>query len=74
MKLRKFWNNLPKIKKYKDDKYLLNKSKYYIVGRNGHSWDLCDNIFIVFRYWLWHLGINPRIAFFKFKNIWERKF
>lgn len=33
---------------------------------------VCDDIVMTFmdalRYWLWHMGVNPRIAFYKFKR------
>ena len=42
--------------------------KGWIAGSKEHGYDLCDTFRTAIRYWLWHCGVPPKIAFGWFKK------
>ena len=52
---------IPKIKRYNAPNF--PEYKWIVIGEHGA--DLCRTFLRAFRYWLWHCGVNPKIAFFK---------
>ena len=36
------------------------------AGTKENGYDLCDTFWIALRYWLWHCGVSPKIAFWKY--------
>ena len=41
-----------------------NKVKWVVVSHHLYEdRDLCHNFAQAIRFWLWHMGVNPRIAF-----------
>ena len=39
----------------------------YIVD-SGCSSDIVNDLCMAIRYWMWHCGVSPKIAFLKFKK------
>lgn len=37
-------------------------NRWVVEGKYG--WDVCNTFFEAVRYWLWHCGMPPKIAFF----------
>jgi len=47
--------------------------KYVVGNKTEHvGVDIVDSPFIAIRYCLWHSGVHPKIAFFKFKYLWRK--
>ena len=40
----------------------------WIVGTRVNGYDWCDTFGDALRYWLWHCGVSPKIAFGWFKK------
>lgn len=40
----------------------------WMVGSKENGYDICENFGDALRYWLWHCGVNPKIAFGWFKR------
>lgn len=43
-------------------------NKGWIVGTKKNGFDICDTFRQAVRYWLWHCGLPPKIAFGWFKR------
>jgi hypothetical protein len=55
---------LPYIRRAKEGEYLAwMNAKWVVVSKKYNSRDLCESFGVAFRYWLWNLGVPPRIAF-----------
>ena len=50
---------IPKIKRM---------GKGWIAGTKENGFDLCPTFRNAFRFWLWHCGVSPKIAFGWFKR------
>ena len=50
---------IPKIKRM---------GKGWVAGSKEYGFDLCDTFRKAVRYWLWHCGVPPKIAFGWFKR------
>ena len=44
-----------------------DKSKWY-VGTKENGFDACNTFGDALRYWLWHCGVSPKIAFGWFRK------
>lgn len=42
--------------------------KGWVAGSKEYGFDLCDTFKKAVRYWLWHCGVPPKIAFGWFKR------
>jgi hypothetical protein len=40
----------------------------WMVCSEKNGYDICETFGQALRYWLWHCGVNPKIAFGWFKN------
>lgn len=40
----------------------------WVVGTRVNGYDWCDTFGDALRYWLWHCGVRPRIAFCWFRK------
>jgi hypothetical protein len=52
---------IPKIKRFHNETF--PEYKWIVIGNDGS--DLVKTFPRAIRYWLWHCGVNPKIAFFK---------
>lgn len=45
-------------------------AKWIVVERKYNTFDACESFGAAIRYWLWHMGVSPKICFgwFKKKN------
>lgn len=43
-----------------------HSNEYRVIGKYGT--DIVPDLLTAIRYWLWHCGINPKIAFWKWKR------
>ena len=61
---------LPQIKRATWEKRLHPDAKWVVVERKYNTYDACETFGDALRYWFWHLGVSPKIAFgwFKRKN------
>lgn len=63
---------IPKIRKIKEGDPLglgaLGGTWVVIAKHRWTDYDVCYSFGEAFRYWLWHMGVNPRIAFGWFNN------
>jgi hypothetical protein len=61
---------IPYIRKAKEgEKPEWINAKWIVVSKyQCMNYDLCETFGIAFRYWLWHMGVNPKIAFGWFNN------
>lgn len=63
---------IPKIRKIKEGDPLglgaLGGTWVVIAKHRWTDYDVCYSFGEAFRYWLWHCGVNPRIAFGWFNN------
>jgi hypothetical protein len=66
---------IPYIKKAKEgEKPAWIKAKWIVVSKyQCMNYDLCESFGIAFRYWLWHMGVPPRIAFGWFSKYKQSK-
>ena len=60
----------PKIRRSTDyEKTLYPDIKWVVVSRyECENRDLCRSLGSAIRFWLWHMGVNPKIAFGWFNN------
>ena len=54
---------LPIIRKATWEKQYYPEAKFVVVERKYNTYDVCASFFDAVRYWLWHLGVSPKIAF-----------
>ena len=63
---------IPKIRKIKEGDPLglgaLGGTWVVIAKHRWTDYDVCYSFGEAFRYWLWHCGVNPKIAFGWFNN------
>ena len=63
---------IPKIRKIKEGEPLglgaLGGTWVVIAKHRWTDYDVCYSFGEAFRYWLWHCGVNPKIAFGWFNN------
>lgn len=61
---------IPYIRKAKDgEKPAWTNARWMVVSKyQCMNYDLCETFGIAFRYWLWHMGVPPKIAFGWFNN------
>lgn len=63
---------IPKIIKPREQDLIWNKEVKWVVASKYEcmNYDLCYSFGDAIRFWLWHMGVNPKIAFgwFKKKN------
>lgn len=61
---------IPKIIKPRPQDLIWNKEvKWVVVSRHEcMNYDLCYSFGDALRYWLWHCGVRPRIAFCWFRK------
>lgn len=61
---------LPIIRKATWEKELHPGAKWIVVERKHNTYDACTTLGDAIRYWLWHCGVCPMIAFgwFREKN------
>jgi hypothetical protein len=59
---------LPYIKKATWEKELYPGAKWIVVEREYNTYDACMTLCDAIRYWLWYLGVPPKIAFKRFKK------
>ena len=59
---------LPYIKKATWEKQCNPKAKWVVVDKKNKLCDVCETFGVALRYWLWHLGVSPKIAFGWFKR------
>lgn len=57
---------LPQIKRATWEKWLHPDAKWAVVKDN--TYDACETFGDALRYWFWHLGVSPKIAFGWFKR------
>ena len=65
----------PKIRRVTDyEKVLYPDIKWVVVSRyECENRDLCRSFGSAIRFWLWHMGVSPKIAFGWFSNIKQNK-
>lgn len=50
-------------------KVRISKTEYrWVVGTRVNGYDWCSTFGEAVRYWLWHCGVSPKIAFGWFKR------
>ena len=54
---------LPYIKKATWEKECHPGAKWVVVEREYNTYDACETFCDAIRYWFWHLGVSPEIAF-----------
>ena len=56
---------IPKIIKPREEDLIWNKEvKWVVVSKyECMNYDLCYSFGDAIRFWLWHMGVNPKIAF-----------
>lgn len=54
---------LPYIRKATWEKKLYPDAKWIVVERKYNTYDACTTLCDAIRYWFWHLGVSPKIAF-----------
>lgn len=56
---------IPKIIKPREEDLILHKEvKYVVVSRyECMNYDLCYSLGDAIRFWLWHMGVSPKISF-----------
>lgn len=59
---------LPQIKRATWEKDCHPGAKWVVVERKYNTYDACETFFDAIRYWFWHLGVPPKIAFGWFKR------
>ena len=61
---------IPKIIKSREQDLIWNKDiKWVVVSKHEcTNYDVCYSFAEAFRYWLWHCGVPPKIAFGWFNN------
>ena len=59
---------LPYIKKATWEKQCYPKAKWIVVERKYNTYDAFETFGVALRYWFWHLGVSPKIAFGWFKR------
>lgn len=61
---------IPKIRRPNEVELMLHKDvKFVVVSRyECENRDLCYSLAHAIRFWLWHCGVNPKIAFGWFKK------
>lgn len=61
---------IPKIIKPREQDLIWNKKvKWVVVSKyECMNYDLCHSFGDAIRFWLWHCGVNPKIAFGWFNN------
>lgn len=61
---------IPKIIKPRPQDLIWNKEvKFVVVSKyECMNYDLCHNLGDAIRFWLWHCGVPPKIAFGWFNN------
>jgi len=60
---------IPKIIKPRGEGDIKKGVKYVVVSRyECMNYDLCYSFGDAIRFWLWHMGVNPKIAFGWFNN------
>lgn len=66
---------IPKIIKPRPEDLILHKEvKYVVVSRyECMNYDLCYSLGDAIRFWLWHCGVNPKIAFGWFSKYKQSK-
>lgn len=55
---------IPTIKRLKNN--LFPEHKWIVTGKYGS--DVVHNLADAIRVWLWHCGLNPKLAFKKYKS------
>ena len=65
----------PRIRRVTDDEKALHPDiKWVVVSRyECENRDLCRSLGSAIRFWLWHMGVSPKIAFGWFSNIKRNK-
>lgn len=59
---------LPYIKKATWEKELHPGAKWIVVERKYNTYNACMTLCDAIRYWLWYLGVSPKIAFCWFRK------
>lgn len=60
---------MPKIIKPRGEGDIKKGVKYVVVSKyECMNYDLCYSFGDAIRFWLWHMGVNPKIAFGWFNN------
>lgn len=60
---------IPKIIKPRGEGDIKKGVKYVVVSKyECMNYDLCYSFGDAIRFWLWHMGVNPKIAFGWFNN------
>ena len=60
---------IPKIIKPRGESDIKKGVKYIVVSKyECMNYDLCYSFGDAIRFWLWHIGVNPKIAFGWFNN------
>ena len=60
---------IPKIIKPRGESDIKKGVKYVVVSKyECMNYDLCYSFGDAIRFWLWHMGVNPKIAFGWFNN------
>ena len=54
---------LPYIRKATWEKECHPGAKWVVVEREYNTYDACETFCDAIRYWFWHLGVSPKIAF-----------
>lgn len=54
---------LPYIRKATWEKQYYPEAKWIVVERKYNTYDACTTLCDAIRYWFWHLGVSPKIAF-----------
>lgn len=54
---------LPYIRKATWEKKCYPEAKWIVVDRKYNTYDACETFCDAIRYWFWHLGVSPKIAF-----------
>ena len=60
---------LPQIRKATWEKQYYPEAKWVVVDRKYNTYDACETLCDAIRYWFWHLGVSPKIAF----KSWRKK-
>lgn len=66
---------IPKIIKPREQDLILDKDiKWVVVSKyECMNYDLCYSLGDAIRFWLWHMGVNPKIAFGWFSKYKQSK-
>ena len=58
----------PRIRRATWEKDIHPEARWVVVERKYNTYDTCSSLINAIRYWMWHMGLSPKIAFYKMKK------